>query len=275
MTTTATAERPTRPSGAASRTPASRLARVVRLSAVHARFTLIETVRVPIAIIGSLVFPALALVFFVVPQRAVADDALFATQAVISLSVFAVMSNGLFGFGVSLAESREKPWDPYLRTLPAPGIVRIAGLVIATGGLGMVSILPVVLVGALMTEAEASIPRLLLGLLVLAVTALPTMLIGIVIGLSFPAKAAIAVVQIVMFGFGFGGGLFLPPVMFPGWLDVFSRFLPTRQARELVVWAVQGGELDWWAPVGIAVWSIVLLVVALVLFRRDEGRRFR
>ncbi|RWZ49738.1 ABC transporter permease [Labedella phragmitis] len=251
------------------------MGRAVRLSGVHARFNLLETVRVPIAIIGSLVFPALALVFFVVPQRGVAADPVFATQAVISLSVFAVMSNGLFGFGISLAESREKPWDPYLRTLPAPGIVRIAGLVVATGGLGILAILPVVFVGALLTEAQATPGRIALGLIALATTALPTMLIGIVIGLTFPSKAAIAIVQVVMFAFGFGGGLFLPPLLFPDWLDSVSRFLPTREARELVVWAVQGGDLEWWAPVGIASWSVVLLVVALVLFRRDEGRRFR
>lgn len=106
---------------------------VVRLTLLHAKYGLIETFRVPIAVIGSLVFPALALLFFVVPQRAVADSPEFATQAVISLSVFAVMSNALFSFGLTIAENREKPWDPYLRTLPAPGVARVFAQVISTG----------------------------------------------------------------------------------------------------------------------------------------------
>ncbi|PSL36464.1 ABC-2 type transport system permease protein [Labedella gwakjiensis] len=256
------------------RAPVS-LRRTVRLSLVHARFNLLETIRVPIAVIGSLVFPALALLFFVVPQRAVADDPLFATQAIISLAVFAVMSNGLFGFGISIAENREKPWDPYLRTLPAPGIVRVAGLVLATGTLGLVAIVPLVVIGALLTAAEASIGHIVLGFVMLAVSGLPSMFLGMAIGLSFPSKAAIAVVQVAMFALAFGGGLFLPPVMFPGWLDTVTRFLPTRQARELVIWAVQGGALEWWAPVGAIVSAGVLLALVLLLLRRDQGRRFR
>ena len=47
------------------------------LTLLHAKYGLIETFRVPIAVIGTLVFPALALLFFVVPQRAVADNPLY------------------------------------------------------------------------------------------------------------------------------------------------------------------------------------------------------
>jgi len=61
---------------------------VLSLTMVHAKYSLIETVRIPIAVIGTVVFPALALLFFVVPQRAVADNPEFATQAIISMSVF-------------------------------------------------------------------------------------------------------------------------------------------------------------------------------------------
>jgi ABC-2 type transport system permease protein len=248
---------------------------ILRLTRLHAKYSLIETFRIPIAVIGSLVFPALALLFFVVPQRAVADDPLFATQAVISLSVFAILANSLFSFGLTIAENREKPWDPYLRTLPAPGIARVLAQVSSTGLMGFVSILPVIIVGGVATAATASPLHILAGLVALAVSALPFMFIGICIGYAMPAKAAIAVVQVVMFGLAFGGGLFLPPQLFAPWLDVFSRFLPSRQAREFVVWAVQGGELPWWSWVGIVVWTVVMLALALVLFRRDEGRRYR
>lgn len=246
-----------------------------QLSVVHAKYLLIETARVPIAIIGSLVFPALSLLFFVVPQRGVADDPVSATQAVIALSVFAVLSNALFSFGLNISEAREKPWEPYLRTLPAPGISRVLGQVFSTGLLGLAAILPVIVVGALFTAAEADPLRILLGIIALAIAALPFMFIGICIGYSMPTKAAIAVVQVVMFGLAFGGGLFLPPFLFADWLDTLSRFLPSRQAREFVIWAVQGGEIEPWVWLGIIGWTVVFLVLALVLFRRDEGRRYR
>ena len=248
---------------------------VLRLASVHAKYTLLETLRVPIAVIGGLVFPALSLLFFVVPQRQVAENPLFATQAVISLSVFAVLANSLFSFGLTIAENREKPWDPYLRTLPAPGISRVLAQVFSTGTLGLASVLPIVILGALLTEATASPARLLGGLVALALAALPFMFLGIAIGYSMPSKAAIAVVQVLMFGLAFGGGLFLPPQAFPDWLELFSRVLPSRQAREIVVWAVGGGTVPAWAIVGWAVWTVLSLALALILFRRDEGRRYR
>ena len=247
----------------------------VNLTFVHAKYSLLETARVPIAVISALAFPALSLLFFVVPQRAVAENPLWATQAVISLSVFAVLANSLFSFGLGIAENREKPWDPYLRTLPAPGISRVLGHLFSTGAIAIAAIIPVVVLGALFTAAEASWWRVLLGLVALAASALPFMLLGICIGYSMPAKAAIAVVQVVMFGLAFGGGLFLPPEIFPDWLESISRFLPSRHAREIVVWAVQGGELETWAWVGWLCWTVVALTAALVLFRRDEGRRYR
>ena len=245
------------------------------LTLVHAKYNLIETARIPIALIGGLVFPALALLFFVVPQRTVADDPLFATQAVISLSVFAIMSNSLFSFGLTIAENREQPWDPYLRTLPAPGIARVLAHIFSTGMMGILAILPVIVIGGLFTAAEASFPRIVAGVVALAVGALPFMFIGICIGYAMPMKAAIAVVQIVMFALAFAGGLFLPPILFADWLDNLSTFLPSRQAREFVIWAVEGGQLEPWVWIGIVAWTAVTLALALVLFRRDEGLRYR
>lgn len=245
------------------------------LTVLHARYSIIETARIPIALIGSLVFPALALLFFVVPNRSVADDPMFATQAVISLSVFAIMTNALFSFGLTIAENREKPWDPYLRTLPAPGVARVLAHVLATGTLGLAAIIPVIVIGALFTAATAPLVNVVLGMIALAVAGLPFMFIGICIGYSMPSKAAIAVVQVVMFSFAFIGGLFLPPQLFADWLNAISAFTPSRQAREFVIWAVQGGSLEWWVWVGLIVWTAVTFLLALVLFRRDEGRRYR
>lgn len=247
----------------------------LRLAALHTRYSLIETMRVPVAVMGSLIFPSLALLFFVVPQRSLAENPEFATQAVISLCVFAIMSNSLFSFGITIAEDREKPWDPYLRTLPVPGIARVLAYVFSIGTIGFLAILPIIALGAWLTSAQASVGGILLGLLALAVSALPFMLIGICVGYSTPSKAAIAVIQILSFGFAFAGGLFLPPSLFADWLDALSKFFPSRQARELVIWAVQGGELEVWMWAGILAWTAILLALALVLFRRDEGRRYR
>jgi len=245
------------------------------LYAAHVRTLLLETLRVPIAVIGSMAFPAMSLLFFVVPNRAVADDPELATQAVISLSVFAVMVSSLFNLGLTVAEAREKPWDPYLRSLPLSATVRIGAQLTATSIMSFASIVPVLIVGALLTEASVSVTALVLGLVVLAVTSIPFLLLGASIGYAFPSKAAIAVIQVGMFGFAFAGGLFFPPQFFPDWLDAISRFVPARHARDLVIAAVEGTSPEWWMLAGVIGWTLVTAALALWLYRRDEGRRYR
>ena len=248
---------------------------ILSLTATHVKYSLLETARVPMAVVGALVFPAVSLLFFVVPQRVVADDPTFATQAVISVSIFAVMASCLFNFGLDISERREKSWDPYLRTMPIPGLARVLAHGIQVLLIALLAVVPVLVIGAFLTAATASPLGLIAGFGALLLGTVPFMLLGLVIGYGLPSKAAIAIIMIVMMGLAFGGGLFLPPELFPGWLNGLSMFFPTRQARELTVWAVQGGTLEWWVPVGLVAWSAILLVLSLVLLRRDEGRRFR
>lgn len=245
------------------------------LAAVHTKYNLIETMRIPIAIIGSIVFPTLAFCMFVLPQRYVADDPVMATAAVASMVVFAFMAAGLFSIGIDLAEQRSKPWAPYLRTLPGSPAARTVGLIAATIAIALVAMIPLLVVGALFTSATVAPLDLAAAIGLVILTAIPAMLIGVIVGTACGPKAAIAVTQVVMFLLAFGGGLFLPPVMFPGWLDAASMFLPVRQAREIVIAAALGSQIPLWAVVGIAAWTIVLAVVAVGLSRRDEGRRYR
>ncbi len=103
---------------------------------------------------------------------------------------------------------------------------------------------------------------------------LPFLFGGLAIGYALPVKAALPVTQLVFFPMAFGGGLFLPPTIFPDWLQTVSAILPSRGARDLVVGAVTGAPPDAVAMVAFAVWTVVTAVLAGWAYRRDEGRRF-
>ena len=104
---------------------------------------------------------------------------------------------------------------------------------------------------ALFTSATTEPLNLLSATALAVVTAIPSMLIGVIVGTACGPKAAIAVTQVVMFLLAFGGGLFLPPVVFPDWLNTASMFLPVRQAREIVIAAALGDTIPGWAILGI------------------------
>lgn len=85
----------------------------------HARLLYLETIRVPVALLFTIAFPTLLLLFFVVPNGQVAGDPAIATAATAQIAVFAVMNACLLSIGVSVADERGRAWDPYVRTLPA------------------------------------------------------------------------------------------------------------------------------------------------------------
>ncbi len=246
-----------------------------RLTVLHARYLTLEALRTPIAVIGTAFFPALALLFFVVPQSAVADDPATATAAAAQLSLFAVISVCLFSFGAAVAEDRSQPWDPYLRTLPAGATPRILGRLITGVVFALIGIAPVALIAAVLTAARVTPVQGLLGLAALVAGAVPFLGIGLAVGYTLSPKAAVPIAQVILFPMAFAGGLFLPPETFPAWLDTLSRLLPSRAARDLVVAAVGGGDLTLGSVAVLAVWAVIGVGLAGWAYRRDEGRRFR
>jgi len=247
---------------------------IVRLTGLHTRYQFTETVRVPIAVIGTTLFPSLSILFFVVPQAA-AQDPVAATAATAQLAVFAVMSVCLFNYGVGVAEDRALPWDSYLRTLPVGPVPRLIGRLLNGLAFVIMGLLPLVLIAWLLTAATLPPSRLALTAVALLAAGVPLFALGITIGYSMSTKAALAVAQSLLLPLAFGGGLFLPPETFPGWLNAVSTWLPTRAGRDLVVTATTGADLPGTVPLVLLGWALLTGSLAIWVYRRDEGRRFR
>ncbi|MEU8073210.1 MULTISPECIES: ABC transporter permease [unclassified Micromonospora] len=242
------------------------------LALVHARYHLLEIIRVPVAVVGSAFFPAASMLFFVVPFAG--DDPAGATYATAAMVTFAVMTANIFQYGVGVSEDRDQPWNPYTRTLPTGPAPRLAGRILAGVVLTYVSMIPVVVIAAVATEARVSAVRFLLGLGAVAVVSVPFTLLGLTIGYSLPSKAAIVVAQVIFFPLAFGGGLLSGPDDAPGFIKAIAPYLPTRGAVELIWAAVTDFRPDTRALVMLVVWVLVLAALAGWAYRRDEGRRF-
>jgi ABC-2 type transport system permease protein len=242
------------------------------LALTHARFQLIETFRIPMALIGSAFFPAASMIFFVVPF--VGDDPVYATYATASMVTFVVMTSNLFQYGIGVAEDRAQPWDPYSRTLPAGAAPRFAGRILAGLVLMSASLVPVVVIAAVATEATITLTGFLLAVAVVAVIAVPFTLMGLAIGYSLPAKAAIVLAQVLFFPLAFGGGLMTAPGSAPGFVETIAPYLPTGAAVRLMWAAVGDFPVQWASIAALIAWTAALAGVAVWAYRRDEGRRF-
>jgi len=243
------------------------------LALTHAKFHLLEVVRIPIALIGSTFFPAASMLFFVVPFAG--SDEVGATYATASMVTFAVMTSNLFGFGVGVAEDRAQPWDPYTRTLPAGPGPRFAGRILAGLAQTFISLLPVVVIAALFTAARTSATGLLLGAGAAVLAAIPFTLMGLSIGYALPMKAALVIAQVIFFPLAFLGGLLSAPTNAPAFVELIAPYLPTRGAVELMWAAVGDFRPSPTSMVMLVVWTVAMAAVAAWAYRRDEGRRFR
>lgn len=243
------------------------------LLAVHARYQFLETLRVPIAVIGTVFFPTASMLFFVVPFTG--DLPAIATTATASMVTFAVMVSALFSYGAGIAEDRAQPWDSYLRTLPAGVFPRFGGRIVNAMTFQLLAIVPVLLVAALFTEATATAAQLLAGLGAVLLAAIPFTLLGLAIGYSLPAKAAIALANVLFLPLAFGSGMFTGPGRLPGFIEAIAPYLPSRGAVELVWAAVSDFDPKPISLLMLAVWTVGLAAIATWAYRRDEGRRFR
>lgn len=243
-----------------------------RLGMTYTRYQFIERLRSPISLVLGLGMPAMTFLFFIAPQRRFADDPTTATAALVAFCVFGVMSNSLFGFAVDIAQAREKAWGAYLRSLPGSVASRLIGYLFSVGTLALLSIVPVILAALLTTSAQIPVERWSSLLTTLIVTNTPFMLMSSAIGFLVSARTAIALVQVLMLGFAFGGGLFLPPAAFPDWLDVLSTALPSRSALELTLWSSNGGDFPVQHSMVWLAWMIGALLAALASASWDRTR---
>ncbi|ABD13550.1 hypothetical protein ThrDRAFT_03734 [Frankia casuarinae] len=243
------------------------------MTLLHARYQILQTIRIPIAVIGSAFFPAASMLFFVVP--ATGDDPAGATYATASMVVFAVMISNLFGHGVGVAEDRAQPWDPYTRTLPVGPWPKFGGRLISGLVMMLVSLAPVVVIAAVATPARISAVGFAAAVGVVVLVSLPFSLMGLAIGYLLPTKAALAVVQVVFFPIAFAGGLLSAPGKAPGFIETIAPYVPSRGAVELMWAAVGDFRPSTTSLIVFVLWSVVLAALAVFAYRRDEGRRFR
>lgn len=238
----------------------------------HARYQFAETLRIPVAVIATVFFPAASMLFFVVPNTA--DDPAVATLSTASMVVFATMVTCLFQYGAGVAEDRALPWESFVRTLPAGAGPRFAARVLVGTAFVLVAVVPVVVIAVLFTEATLTPAQFLAALGALVVAVVPFTLLGLAIGYSLPAKAATAVATISFLPLAFGGGLMGDPEQLPGFIETIAPFLPTRGAAELIWAAISDFTVDPVSMAMLAVWTVAAGGAAVVAYRRDEGRRF-
>ncbi|MDO5628177.1 MAG: ABC transporter permease [Mobilicoccus sp.] len=253
-----------------------------RLVLAHARAQSLEILRSPLSLVTNTMYPTLAFVFFVLPQRGIVTDPTQSLVATAQLAIFGVLTSLVFGYGIAAAQDRADPWTTYVRTLPAGAIATTAARFLVAFTAVTVGLVPLLTVAVLATAAptpflDGNLPMWRAGAAALVVLAsgVPFLAMAVAIGYSTTPRSALALAQLVTFPLAFVGGLMFPPDTFPAWADVISLATPARAARDLAVGVLLEAPIPLSSIPVFAGWSIALTALAIRANRRDEGRRYR
>jgi ABC-2 type transport system permease protein len=242
----------------------------MRLALIYARVQTLELVRFPGFAIATLGFPALLFVLFGLPRAGDHPEVLLAAYA-----AFSVLGVGFYQFGVSAAIERATPWALFLRTLPAPARVRLAGRVLSALLFAAAAAGLVVAIALLTTSASLTADEWLRLAVTLLLGGLPFVMLGTAIAYWLSPRTALPAANILYMLFAYAGGLWTGPADLPHSVAAISPYVPTRQWGDLL-WAAVGG-----APVrashwlALAAYAAIFAAIAAWGYRRDEGQRFR
>lgn len=165
----------------------------------------------------------------------------------------------------------------FLRQLVVAGLSPrsfLAGSVLAASAVIVPALLAVGLVG-LATGVQASPSEFVATLAVLWLGLLPTILIGLLLGMLLRGAASMAGGVVAMMGLAILGGLWMPLEMFPNWMQTLGHATPTYWISDLGAWALFGGDLSLVGLAVIGAWTLVLALLCLAGMSRAVGLQRR
>lgn len=241
------------------------------LLAAEARAELLKAWRQPAYVIPTLTLPLAFYALFgivLAPPGSGNAGYLLAT-----FGVFAGLGPSLFGFGAAVADERARGILSLKQVSPLPvGVFLGAKLVTA------LAFTLLVLVGLYALAAlwgGVALPRgawLALAAIHLA-SVVPFCLMGLCIGLLLPSSAAMGVTNLVFMALAVLGGLWIPIMLFPQWMQAIGGALPTYHVAALAL-AAAGRNPSVQPLLHVTVLAVTAAVFAAIAWRawRAAGR---
>lgn len=241
------------------------------------RAEVLQRLRVPGFVITTLIFPTMFFAFFGLPNlRRAVGGVNIGAYMVASYGAYAVMSVALIAFGVSISAERGLGWNKLLRASPMGPLPYFVAKVLMALVLGFCSLVLLFTFAAVVGHLRepAAFWASLSGLLVVGM--IPFVILGLAIGYLASPTVAAPIANLISLPLSFASGLFVPIRMLPEGVQVVAPFLPSYHVGELGWTLLGAGDGAGYAVhiAWIAGYAAVFLVLALVAYRRDEGRTF-
>jgi len=225
--------------------------------------------RAPEFVLPTLALPVAFYAFFGIAMSGGGSQARYLLA---TYGVFAVMGPAIFGFGAGVATERERGWLELKRAAPGSGTLFILSKLTTTLIFSALALLLIYLCASFGGNVALPTTDWFRLLAIHLMSALPFVLIGLVLGFTFGANGAIAFSNLVFLALAALGGLWIPVFVLPDFMQAIAKLLPSYHLGEIALWAAHapGDRAVGHHFLLIAVTSAVLAALAFWRWQRQQ-----
>lgn len=248
-----------------------------RVYALEAKYELVKMLRLPAFVIPTLGFPLMFYSLFgLAMPSGKANSREAASYLLATYGAFGVIGISLFALGVGVAVERGQGWLAVKRASPMPVSAYFFGKYAMTVLFAAVLVGLLALLGVFFGHVHLSASRWAALSVVLVLGGLPFCAMGIAIGYIAGPNSAAAVVNAIYLPMAFLSGLFIPVMLLPKALQQLAVVFPPYHLGQFALKAagVIPAEGIWTNAAALIAFGVGFSVLALVAYRRDEGKTY-
>ena len=187
-------------------------------------------------------------------------------------AVFGMVGASLFGVGVGLASELGAGWLELKRASPMPPLAYLLAKCTSAMAFGVIIVSLLTLMSITIGHVSMTLPEYgrIIALTILGVV--PFACMGMALSLFIPANSAPGIVNMIYLPMSFCGGLWVPIMFLPKFMQHFATLLPTYHLAQLALgvfgYESSGSTSSHW--LGLLCFTLLMLGVGAVAFRRHE-----
>ncbi len=216
--------------------------------------------------------------FFVFGQMYGAKQGTIVLQVMTMVTAIGILGNGLFGAGMRAVQEREAD---VLRRFKVTPITPVP-LLMASMITGLILYLPSVIVTLFLANRIYGMhvpPNLLSFFIFVCIGSLALRSVGLIIAAVVNStQETMILIQPIYMGMLFLSGATIPIVLFPGWLQIVTQFIPATYLITGIGGILQRGESvahNWLSVLALLITAFVGMFVATKLFRWEKEEKLR
>ncbi len=244
---------------------------------LEAKYEFLKSLRLPVFALSTILFPTLFYVFFGLTfGQGNFGPINVATYYLVSYGTFGVIGAALFGFGAGVAAERGQGWMRLKQASPMPPLAYFVAKIFLAAMFSTIIFLLLWVLGFLFGEVRLGFLQILSLWGILVFGTLPFAAIGLAIGYAAGPNSAPAIVNLVYLPMAFASGLWIPIQALPSFIQSIAPFLAPYHLVQLALGVIGAGRGE---PASLhllvlAIYTVVFLAIAVVLYRKDEGKTF-